>query len=489
MTGTNRVSTRVRAAAQEMAPSSSSAVVIGLDLGTSSFKGAAYKLDGTLVRSCVRPVITSRPHVGWAEQDPENWWQELLIILRALGPASAIAIAGQANGLVLADGDGRALRPAIIWEDARTTAYGGPTELTSAVSRYEWLQDHEPDALRAAQSWLLPKDYLNLRLAGSMAADAATSVGLTQGGAYRDDLPKGLRNLLAPLRAESDLVGDFQGAMVAVGCMDSLAGMYGAAPLSAGLSFDVSGTSETIGLISVQAEHSSAVRRVHPLGSGLYLHAGPTQAGGDAAIWAQEAFCGERDLGRLFEEVHLSDQGASGIIFLPYLAGERAPLWDSSARGVFFGLSREHRVGDLFRAVLEGVAFSVRHVLESIEKATPERAARVVCSGGGAVDSTWSQIKADVIGRPIVQAAAEQAGTLGAAMVAACGLGAFESLQQASAAMVRPGFVLEPTPNKTNRAAYDDLFGLYCSLATSLRHEWEELNAIAQRRRSDPSFT
>ena len=456
----------------------SSEIVIGLDIGTSSVKGAAYTLEGQLLRSASRPLDVSRPRPGWAEQDPEQWWREVQAVLLTLGPARSVAVAGQANGVVLVDEHGQPTRPAIIWQDNRQ-ASGGTGAVAAgqvAASRFRWLESHEPDALEAACWWLQPKDFINLRLTGAVASDPNTSVGLSQGRAYRDDLPDGLRKRLPPLSRETDVLGTVHRASVAVGCMDSVASVCGSGPIEPGLAFDVSGTSETVGLVSSQSTHSGAIRQSIPLSVGRYLHAGPTQAGGAAALWAQRIMAPEDDLDRLFELVSTTKASNDPIVFLPYLLGERAPIWDPRARGVFFGLHGEHRREDIFRAVLEGVAFSIRHVLESIEEAVPERADRVVCSGGAARDEGWTQIKADVIGRP-VERASWHAGTLGAAMVAACSVGAFGNLAEASRAMVRPGTRIEPHGGAA-RERYDALYRIYLELVRTLPDTWQMLAAV-----------
>ena len=431
----------------------------------------------SLLRSVVRPITRSRPHSGWVEQDPDQWWSEVQAALLTLGPASAIAVTGQANGVVLVDQEDRPCRPAIIWEDSRHMPEGG-VDGASPEGRLRWLEAHEPEVLANARWWLLPKDYINLRLTGTIAADAASSIGLTDGRAYKADLPEGLRSRLAPLMRGIDALGSVHHAVVATGLIDSLAAMYGSGHLAVGAAFDVSGTTETVGLVSSQAAHSSAIRHALPLWPDRYLHAGPTQAGGDAASWAQQAFAPEIRLRQLFDLAQAAGPRETGILFLPYLSGERAPLWNQAARGVFFGLTREHRRDDLFRAVLEGVAFSIRHVLESIEGATPEYATKVICSGGAAVDTVWIQIKADVLGRPVEQAAAAQAGTLGAAMTAACALGAFSSMEEAGEAMVRRGIILEPTGQTSIRTRYDGLYRIYCDLAGSLTDSWKRLGVV-----------
>ena len=456
------------------------AMVIGIDLGTSSIKGGLYTEKGDLVRTLTRPVRTALPGPGWAEQDPDEWWHGLLQILDALGPASGIAIVGQGNGLVLVNGDGAAIRPAIIWSDTRAASTeGNPrSDSTAPQSRLAWFEAHEPDSLARARWWLLPKDYLNLRLTGAVAADPVGALGLTDGVSYSRALSGRLRERLPGLRASTESLGEWRGAAVAVGSMDSVAAMFGSGRLEPGAGFDVTGTSETVGMVSGSKAHGIAIRHAIQLGPSLFLHAGPTQSGAGSVRWARDAIAPDLDLTQFFALVETAPPGANGLLFLPYLAGERSPIWNPEARGVFFGLSGTHTRADLCRAVVEGVAFSIRHILEAIEAAIPERPEHVTSSGGAAGNHVWNQIKSDVLGLPVHQSAALEAGTLGAAMIATVAAGLYESVPSASLGMLRRGVSFEPTSDRRSRSRYDALHEIYVGLSTSLAGAWAQLDDI-----------
>ncbi len=445
--------------------------VIGIDLGTSRIKGASYRLDGSLVRLVERPLTTSRLEEGWVEQDPNEWWSALREILGELGSASALAITGQINGVVLVDAEGSAIRPAIVWADTRAACEAAElgVDATSPIARYTWLAAHEPKALATTRWWLLPRDFLNLRLTGMAVSDPISALGLTDGLAYRADLPDRLLACLPPLQPATHLLGEWEGTIVSVGCMDTLAAIYASCRIEPGTGIDVAGTSETVGIISAHGERWKGIRRAFPIGNGSYLHAGPTQAGGGSVAWAREALTPDLSVEEFYSRAATAPPGSNGLVFLPYLQGERAPIWDPTVRGCLYGLASTHRRADLCRAVLEGVAYSIRHTLETVESVLPERASRVVVSGGPAASSLWNQIKADVLGRPFERAEAREPGTLGAAMVAAVTARFYGSLAEAQMAMLRQGALSEPTEDASVRARYDALFERYLSLSGMLR--------------------
>jgi len=463
---------------QRGAPPRSTVTLIGLDLGTTRLKGAAYRPDGMLAAATSRPLSTSSPAPGWVEQDPEAWWRGVKDVLAELGPADALAICGQINTHIFLDAEGQALRPAISWADVRAAdagrAMSPPQGASSVEARYRWLVAHEPDLASRVRWILLPKDFINFRLTGVMATDPASAPGLASGGAYRPSILPEVRRLLPPLAEETTLLGTTEAARVAVGTQDGVAAIYGCGELDAGTAFDVSGTSETVGILSRERNVSPGIRGVIPMPR-HYLHAGPTQAGGRSIAWALGACAPNLTLEGFFDAARSSPPGANRLVFLPYLLGERAPLWDPQARGVFFGLSLAHRQADVCRAVLEGVAFAIRHLLETIEGGLPERATRMFVSGGGAKSPLWNEIKAAATGRTVCCPANVETGTLGAAMIAAAAGGTHPTLAAAVAGM-RPAFArVEPGGD---RGGYDALYGVYRELYPALRECFARLAAI-----------
>jgi xylulokinase len=235
-----------------------------------------------------------------------------------------------------------------------------------------------------------------------------------------------------------------------------------------GSAFDIAGTSEIVGLTAdVEPLSHQGVLVAPILDTDLRVVYGPTQTSGGAVDWFVSTFLskqGTRDAGAIDD---LIASTSAGLIFLPYLEGERAPIWDPKARGVFFGVSLEHTRAHFHRAVLEGVAFSIRHVLETAEMATGIKAATLHLSGGGATSSAWNSIKSDVLGRTVQATLVRDAGTLGAAMLAALAVGAFSNLQDATRAMVRqrPSVV----PDEEGHLRYNELYHTYREVYDRLR--------------------
>lgn len=456
--------------------------VVGLDLGTARLKGAAYRPDGTLLAAASRPLTMSRPSPGRVEQDPEEWWRAVQDVLADLGPADALAICAQINTHVFLDSAGRPLRRAISWADGRAAEIGRaaspPLGAGSAEARYRWLQANEPELASRVRWIALPKDYINFRLTGTIATDPAAAPDLMAEGAYRPSIPPDLRALLPPIMRETALVGRAGSTPVACGTMDGVAAIYGCGDLSAGTAFDVSGTSETVGILSRERSRPPGIRAIIPMPA-HYLHGGPTQAGGGSVAWALRACAPNLTWDTFFEAAEGAQPGANRLIFLPYLLGERAPLWDPDARGGFFGLSLAHTQADLCRAVLEGVAFAIRHLLETIESGLPERAAQIFVCGGGARPALWNRIKADVTGRTVCRPDNVETGTLGAAMIAAVAAGAYAELDAAIRGMRPPFARLEPG---AERARYDALYGVYRTLYPALRESFARLAAIPPQR-------
>ena len=247
---------------------------------------------------------------------------------------------------------------------------------------------------------------------------------------------------------------------VVAGTMDAWANVYGSGVVEHGDAMEVAGTSEILGVLSRERHPAEGIVTFIPV-DGLHLHAGPTQAGGAALAWFASV------VGLSIADVLAAAQtGGSGPIFLPHLLGERAPLWDADARGAFVGLSSDHSLPELSRAVLEGVAYSARHLLEELEQAAGVEAETLNASGGGSQSDLWCQIKADVLARPIARVAVRHSGCLGAALMAAAGAGLVPSVREAAREAVRIERVFEP---RADRASYDELYGAYRELYRALQ--------------------
>lgn len=497
-----------------------SAIVVGVDLGTTSCKASAFRLDGELLGHGSAPCTLTRPFPDWVEQEPADYWLSAVEAIRqalaSLDAAQVVALAccGHTPGVVLLDSAGQPLRPAIVWQDNRSISEAAwlaeqvpaqqwqawlgmdlPRSASYPPARLLWLQRHEPQLLARARHFLQPKDYVNFCLTGQVASDYWSNKGLAHLvtgepiEAYRELL--GIdptlashslhpHHLLGHLSAEAARqLGLPEGLPVAVGWTDAMSGMLGTGALAKdGLAFDIAGTSEIVGLTTRLPSPAHAGLLVAPvLDTDLRVVYGPTQTSGAAVAWFLERFWPElaaSDERKLDAAVA---QAADGLLFLPYLEGERAPLWNADARGVLFGLSLSHTRSHVLRAIFEGVAFSVRHVLETAEQATRSSPAVMHLSGGGAQSQLWNALKATVLGKAVRATLVRDAGTLGAAMLAALAVQAFDSLTSASQAMVRMHATVEPEvpgsatlePALVRTADYDQSYARYRQLYGSVQ--------------------
>jgi xylulokinase len=483
-------------------------LLLGIDVGTTNAKAALYALDGEPVAEASVPCRVERPRDGWVEQDAEEIWRAAGEAVRgALASAggedrvAAIGVCGHSPTLILLDADGRPVRPAIIWQDRRAAAEA--EEIRSRVPDEEmvgllggrlpfgpsfphprllWLRRHEPEALGRARVALDTKDWVNFRLTGARCSDPWSAKGLAnmQTGrpiaAWRDLLdvdpsiapptrsPAAACGRVAPAAAAA--LGLPAGVPVATGWTDGGCAMLGTGCFAAeATAYDVAGTSEVIGTVVPRPCQDGRFQNAPGPDPGWTLLMGPTQTSGAALLWAARLLGVEAgELARLAAQ---AAPGAGGVVFLPYLEGERAPIWDPDARGVLFGLATSHGRPEVARAVLEGVACAVRHVLETFEEATGRRLRSLRVCGGGAREPLWNQIKADLTGRRVQALASPETAATGAAMLAAVAGGLAPSLDAAASSLVRLGSAYDPDIRLAG--TYDATFATYVALYPRLR--------------------
>jgi xylulokinase len=410
-----------------------------------------------------------------------------------LSGLAGIGLCSQVNSHVFVDGTGQALRPAITWQDNRpapdaaaldrqispdrkTQWFGGPIPIDAshALSRMAFIARTEPQVWAATRHVLLPKDFCTLQLTGALASDPVAAVGLVdQDGQYVTpllDLLPGAAERLPPLFAFHHVVGRVRpglpcaGVPVVVGAMDAWGGMFGCGVIEDGDAMCQSGTSEIPGIVSTKVVPTPGVILFPPY-DGIRMHAAPTQAGGASLEWAANllgltpaqlpAFAAE------------AGDEANIPLFLPHLAGERAPIWDAGSRGTFARLDGSVGPRQLARSVLEGVAFSVRWAFTALADSAGRDIQSVRISGGGSQSDIWCQIRADILGMRLERAAVPAAAALGAAILAGVGSGAFPALPPAIRQLVR--YDREFLPDPERRARYDENFGHYQALYESMR--------------------
>jgi xylulokinase len=460
-------------------------------------KGIAVAPDGEVLGVAESEYPLSIPRPGWAEQDPEDWWRATQEVLTELGreDAAGIGLTGQMHGLVALDGADEVIRPAILWNDGRTGAECEEIEATLGLERLVeltgnralpgftapkllWLRRHEPDAYARIAHVMLPKDYVRLRLTGERATDVADASGtLLLDVARRTWSTEVLEALeldaawLPEVVESPTRTGETSdGIPVAAGAGDQAAGALGVGVDRPGPLSVVLGTSGVV-FAALDRYRAEPEGRVH-----AFCHAIPDTwhamgvmlSAAGALRWLRDVTDPRAEFGALVEEAAAWEPGAEGLTFLPYLAGERTPHADPDARGAFSGLSLRHDRGALVRAVLEGVAYGLRDSLDLVrEMGAPAEVGRV--SGGGARSDLWLRIVASVLELPLQRVAVQEGAAYGAALLGGVAGGVFADPQEAVAACVRPGVVIDPDPAWT--AAYAEGRERFRALYPALKAE------------------
>jgi xylulokinase len=440
---------------------------------------------------------TRRGDDGAAEQDPADWWRGVAAAVAELGSTRqrvvAVCAVGQGPTLVAVDAGGTAIRPAITWMDTRPARHvaDDPDGVAGFTLRpaIHWLAAREAAAV-ARSRWLLTAwDWLALRLSGVAAASLQPGEEALVVAGLEDRLPPAIPvgHALGPISAEAaEALGLPFETVVVAGTNDGAATFAGAGLREPGDAVDVGGASGGLAILAAGPVDLPGVYSAPSLLPGRWILGGAMMAIGASFDWLRRVVLGDRVTAEdLFAEAERAAPGLGGLIFLPYLSGERSPIWDEDARGVFVGLRIDHDRGALVRAVLEGGALALRHVAAPIAEAgTPIRELRL--SGRPATSRTWSQIKADVLGVPAVIPDVLEASVLGAAMLAAVGAGLLSDLDAAAAAMHHEQRRLKPRPE--TRATYDDLFRVYLGLYPELRDTFAALARLrAQAGNSEAS--
>ena len=453
--------------------------LVGLDVGTSGLKGIAITPEGELVATAEESYPLSTPHPGWAEQDPEDWWRAAQAVLARL-PEGPVGFSGQMHGLVaLGEGD-RALRPAILWNDQRTAEECAEIERRIGLERLIeltgnraltgftapkllWLARHEPATYAGIRRILLPKDYVRLRLTGEHAIDVADASGtllFDVGGRRWSD------EVCAALDVPVDWLPASHESTEIAGAGDQAAGALGVGIVEPGPVSVVLGTSGVVfAVLPAYAPDSQA--RVH-----VFCHAVPgTWHAMGVMLSAAGSFAWLKSVlgagyGELDAEAARWDPGVEGLLFAPYLQGERTPHADPHIRGAFTGLSLRHDRGALARAVLEGVAYGLRDSLELL-RALGVEPTMGRASGGGARSDLWLKIVASVLGIPLERTETDAGAAFGAALLAGVREGVFADAAEAAERCVRVTDRIDPDPGWA--AAYDEGYARFASLYPRLR--------------------
>lgn len=484
--------------------------VIGIDLGTSSVKTLLVNQNGDIAgeASASYPLIQERP--GYSEQNPEEWVNGTITCLRQLLRESGVAaddiegvsFSGQMHGLVLLDERNNVLRQAILWNDTRTTKQcreieaklgGKLLDITRnaalegfTLPKILWVQQHEPELFAKAARFVLPKDYLRYRMTGKVEMEISDAAGTlllnVPEGRWSEEiaaafgLPSGFcpplvgstennGTLLPEFAAESGLSA---ATKVFGGGADNACGAVGAGIVRKGDALCSVGTSGVV-LTYEEDKNKDFAGKVHFFNHahpGAFYAMGVTLGAGYSLSWFKEALAPELSFDELLKPVGDIAPGSEGLLFTPYLVGERTPHADSVIRGSFIGLSGTHRRGHLARAVMEGITFSLQESFELFRQAGIA-VERVISIGGGAKNPVWLQMQADIFGKPVVALKNEQGPAMGAAMMAAVGSGWFGSLKECADAFI--GYAATYEPIGANVDKYARLFKLYQQVYAATR--------------------
>jgi len=506
------------------------ALLLGLDIGTSATKAILIDESGAVRASADSPHSVQMPRPGWSEQDPDEWWTAACRATRAAmakanatgADVKAVGFSGQMHGSVFLGGNPdagnpRPIRPAMLWNDQRTGAQcesieraaggrdalvritGNPALTGFTLPKVLWLKEHEPHHFERLRHLLLPKDYVRFRLTGELAIDIgdASGVGLLdlRARAWHAQLTRalGLSPAILPTIVESsasigtvsrhaaELTGLRAGTVVAAGSGDQMAGAVGMGIVSPGL---VSATLGTSGVIfahagpNVPRDLGGRVQIMCSAVPGEYCVYGCMLSAAGAMQWFHDALLPNESFAVLDAEAAKCDAGAEGLIFLPYLTGERCPHPDPLARGAFIGLTARHTRAHMIRAILEGVAFGMADMLDLVRSMhiTPSE---IRLGGGGAKSILWREIQANSYATPITLLNTSEGSAYGAALLGGVAAGLWSNVPEACRACLNERSRLTPDPAAVARHA--ELRRVFDSLYPVLRGTFADLSRLAGR--------
>jgi xylulokinase len=497
---------------------------LGLDIGTSGTKALLITEEGVPVASDTKEYRLSTPRPQWAEQDPADWWDAVVASTQAVLKRSGISadsiggigLSGQMHGSVFLDKDNSVLRPAILWCDQRTqaecdwiTQQVGRDNLVKYISnpvltgftapKIVWLRNHEPEVYAKVAKVLLPKDYIRYKLTGAHATEVSDASGtalfdvanrrwseevLAAADIPRSWMPDCAESIEVTGRISADAAratGLIAGTPVVGGGGDQAAGAVGSGIVETGI---VSSTVGTSGVVFAYSDTPAVdpQLRVH-----TFCHAVPGKwhtmgvvlSAGGSLRWLRDTFFQpEGVVARttsvdpyelMVQGAETTPPGAEGLIFLPYLTGERTPYPDPNATGVFFGMTLRHGRAHFARAVLEGVAYALNDTF-TIFNEIGVPISEVRASGGGARSAAWRRIHADVTGKEHTTLSIDEGPALGVALLAAVGTGAYATVADACRAAIQP--VSKTSPDPARHAVYQDYYHLYRALYPALQPQF-----------------
>jgi len=484
-------------------------LLLGIDIGTSACKIVIFDKEGHILASSTKGYKVYYPKAGWAEQNPNEWYsaicegikETLLIGDINSDDIAGIGIGGQSWSAIAVDRNGKLLCNTPIWMDTRASEIckkvnekigaerifdisGNSFEPMYTTPKILWYKENLPNVFKNTYKILQSNSYIAFRLTGIFSGEKSQGYGLhcfnMKKGIYNEKLCEDFEipfEFLPKIYECSEVVGQVTkkaagetglsvGTPVVAGGLDAACGTLGAGVINDGQTQEQGGQAGGMSIcLDEYKAHSKLILGFHVIPNKWLLQGG-TVGGGGVIKWFNEQFCENKTLKELDEKAGKVNIGSDGLIFLPYMAGERSPIWNKNAKGVFFGLDYSKTKGHLFRACLEGVAFSLHHNLETAKEAGVN--INVLNAIGGAANSRlWTQIKSDITGKVIMVPSTDTATTMGAAILAGVGTGVYKSFREAVKLTVN--FKREHTPNMDNHKEYMKIFSIYLKLYENLK--------------------
>ncbi len=485
---------------------------IGIDLGTSAVKLLLMAADGKIENVVSKEYPLCFPHPGWSEQNPEDWWEAVTEGLKELtadcdkSQVAGIGFGGQMHGLVILDGEDEVIRPAILWNDGRTTKetdYLNETVGKEKLSKYTaniafagftapkilWVKENEPENFARIRKIMLPKDYIAYKLSSTFCTDVSDASGMllfdVEHKRWSEEMMEicGVaREQLAQIYESADVVGTLKPEIAALtglpetvkvvaGAGDNAAAAVGTGTVGDGMCNISLGTSGTI-FISSDKFGVDGNNALHAFAhaDGHYHLMGCMLSAASCNKWWMEDIAGTSDYGK--EQEDIRGLGENNVYFLPYLMGERSPLNDPYARGTFIGLTMDSTRADMTQAVLEGVAFAIRDSFE-VARSLGIHIERSKICGGGAKSPLWRKIIANVLNIKIDRIESEEGPGYGGAMLAAVGCGEFGSVEEAAGKLVKIIDTIEPEPELA--AKYEEKYRKFVKIYPAVKELFRQL--------------
>lgn len=488
-------------------------LLLGIDIGTSACKVAVFDVDGKVMAQSNQEYPLYYPNPGWVEQNPEEWWETICKAIRdvlakgKIDPAeiAGIGIDGQSWSAIPVDKEGRCLANTPIWMDTRARAIcervereigterifevsGNGFSPSYSTPKLIWFQEERPEIYEKTYKFLQSNSYIAYRLTGVMSQDKSQGYGLhffdmkrcvydeslaAELGLSVDKVPDiyDCHQIIGKVTKEAALkTGLLEGTPVVAGGLDAACGTLGAGVYKTGQTQEQGGQAGGMSICVDSAKgHPSLILSTHVIPD-LWLLQGGTVGGGGVLRWFKQELGGEDSFDDLTAVAEKIGPGSDGVLFLPYMAGERSPLWDPDAKGVFYGLGFDKTRAHMVRAALESVAFSLEHNLK-VAESIGVTANELLAMGGSANSKLWVQIKADVTGKTMKIPASDTATTLGAAILAGVGVGLYSGFEEAVKRTISIMRVQEPI--EANHEAYRKLFQEYLALSEHMQKFWK----------------